>query len=255
MEKDYKEKVRINRSRFSIIFMLLLSVFNFIFVLKDGIIYLPFSSSFSTYGLIFGKTASIQTGVNAFEVAGIVFALLVIGIYFICYLKSKKQPMFLFIAFALAIADTLLLLAIICFGGFDNTMQIFDAIMHLMILFYIYQGVSSAKKTIGKTASNKIAPAPVEKEEELNRYEGSSDDFVIFGRYEGYHVAVSMHDGRSELIINNYICDEQSIESLDRFKLCAIVNGTEFSFNYNKTKDKTFLSLCADGEIFESKTL
>ncbi|MBQ9847949.1 MAG: hypothetical protein IJO64_02705 [Clostridia bacterium] len=261
-------ELKINRARYNLMFMLILSLVNIYFVISSGKIFVPFSSSISVYATLFGATLKNETSASMPFVLGIVIAGIALGAFLICYFKSKTSPFFMFLAFTLLAADFIVLLFIsFVNGSFTQWFNILDIILHALVLFYLFGGIKAHSK-MARLKSKQAEDAAFQEEEEeeetseddnckpekedIYKYCDDGTEPLVTGQAAGLSVFAVIRDNVAELVINDYVCDELDVSDYDEFTLRAIVNDTDFMFEYKKTPNGDMMFLYADDELLDS---
>lgn len=107
----------------------------------------------------------------------LVIALIIVGIYFLCWLLSKKHYAFMIVAFILFLVDTLFLVV-----NFDLSM-IVDLVFHIWVLYYLGSGMFNGIK-LKKMPPEPDSDAPIVYENgvPINNEQTDSD----FGYTDGF---------------------------------------------------------------------
>ena len=96
-----------------------------------------------------------------------------------------------------------------------------------------------------------------EQEEDLTKpigkYEPDGQEPLLKGEYKKLSVFAVSSKGVSELVINGYICDRLNTKGLSCYKLCAIVNDINFTFEYTKVPHREAMFLYAGKELLDSR--
>ena len=138
-------KYRIARSE--VLLVLIFTVINVALLILKTNYYFLFSLTVPYYGVVFGSVVAQEYGIGGFLVAGIVFALIMIAVYFVLYFLSKKRSGCMTAILVLFSIDTLALLGVLMIeissGGFSS---LFDIAVHALVLYYLIRGVSAASQ-------------------------------------------------------------------------------------------------------------
>lgn len=127
-----------NAARGSVLTAIILTVLNILLIAIDADYYLLFSISVPYYGVAFGMGMDMGIGGNTFTIAAIVLGLLIVGVYFILWLLSKKRRGVMLVAMMLFIVDTIVLLLLgLTITGLANILL--DLVFHAVILYYLVQ--------------------------------------------------------------------------------------------------------------------
>ena len=138
--------------RSSLLMILIFTVVNLVFLVLDVDRYFLFSASVPYYLTMLGK--GIDNGfvdgpwdVNGtYTVTGLVISVVVLALYLLCWLLSKKKSGWLTAALVLFILDTAAL-AVFTFTLYDNPMvNLVDFILHGWAIFELGKAVKSASR-------------------------------------------------------------------------------------------------------------
>ena len=142
----YERQVAMGRS--TLLVVLCLTAANLLLLISNTNFYLLFSASVPYYltSLARGFDLAASGAVNGgYTWAALVFSALVLGLYLLCWLLSKKNPKWLTVSLTLFAMDTICL-ALLCrfvFGGFTDS--IMDFFMHAWVIYELYVGVRAAR--------------------------------------------------------------------------------------------------------------
>lgn len=127
-------------ARTNLILMIVLTLINVIFAVI-GLDYMMLFSATVPY--LFATIGTIEE-FSAFLVPGLVLALIGIGMYFLCWLLSKKHYAWMIVALVLFSFDTLAMMGMYLFAG--DFSGIIDVIIHIWVLYYLIIGVINGHK-------------------------------------------------------------------------------------------------------------
>ena len=135
-------------ARLNLLILIAISIVNIILLLCKSNFYLLFSASIPYYLVVYGMVITgnlTMEGVNVSEPLpnGILFALIaaaiiILGVYFLCFYFGKKKPVWMIIALAMFILDTVVTVITI---PYSSGSYILDLVMHAYILCYLALGV------------------------------------------------------------------------------------------------------------------
>ena len=252
MDSELKLNIKLNRARFNLMLMILLSAINFYFLLSSENFYLPFSSSISSYSIVLGVRASSDLGIETFKVIGIILACLTLLIYIFCYLKSKSNGFYLFMSFTLFVADTLALIVItIAFKTF-GALSIIDIIVHIMTLFFLWSGVQAQGKL---TRLKKANGNEEEATEDFAEADDGNVETLLSGNFNNNRVLVFKKGEVVELSVNDNVCGSLEAANSNDYELKATVDEVEFTFQYKGDNDVVTMLLYADDVLLDSKAI
>lgn len=149
VEKDsqayYERQLSVGRS--AILLVLMLTVINLAMVLLGADFYLLFSASVPYYLTVIARGFDLAAsgGANqAYTWAALGVSAVVLGLYLLCWILSRKQPNWLVVSLVLFILDTvcLALFCLFVFGGFMES--IVDFLMHGWVIYEVVIGIRAA---------------------------------------------------------------------------------------------------------------
>ena len=277
MEERRILKLKINRARFNLMFLIILSVLNIFFICAGKGIHLPYSSAATTLlsGLamqIKGDGGSSATVTLLLAAAGLCLLLLSL-----CYYFSKKHSVWMLTAMIAMVIDTFLLLIIIVTPSEDgvNLLFILDLAMHALIIFYLgsavkahldyaklpaFEGVEDRieiKQDFGGNEAEKVEEEyddededEIIEEDELERsaeeealttpigkFEGDEEDALVKGSFAGLDVFVVFEEEKAKMVINGYVCDEITIGAETQSKFELRAIVNDIDFSFDYEAD------------------
>lgn len=278
-DKRTQLKIKINRGRYNILFFVLMSIINIFMITSGNESMMPYSSAISNTSVSMGVSASMQSGSETPRIIGLVISCAVLLLFMICYLFSKSKPLYLMLSLTLVIADTITLTVI---SASTNTLTsghiLLDLAIHALAIFYLLGSVRAYNELI-RLPDKKDEPdanVPTQNvetqthafddeeqfkddnyaEEDLTKpickYEDDSAEPLVSGTYNGLNIFAVIRNGKAELVINNYVCDELEIAYLNEFQLRAIVNDIDIVFDYRRTFKDEVMYLYADDTLLDS---
>ena len=135
-------------ARLNLLLLIAVTIVNVILLLCRSDFYLLFSASLPYYLALFGMVVTGNkelTGVTVSEPMpnGILFAaiavgVIILGVYFLCFYFGKNKPVWMIVALAMFVVDTIVTVAAIPYS--DGT-YILDLVMHAYVLIYLALGV------------------------------------------------------------------------------------------------------------------
>lgn len=130
-----------NVCRSNLLLLIAFTVINIVLIATNSGITFLFSASvpymIAYLGALFGGEAFLTAPVFYIMLA---IALIILGVYFLCWLFSKKHIAWLIVALALFIVDTVCLLALFLLFG-DMMSGWMDIFFHAWALYYLISGV------------------------------------------------------------------------------------------------------------------
>ena len=152
---------QINGARQSLLMILIFTLINLVMLVLDSGRYFLFSASVPYYltafcmGMDYGMGGSYF---GTFTVVALIVSAVVLAVYLVCWLLSKKKPGWLILALVLFVLDTLVLVLVSL--GFDMLADnILDFIFHAWVIVEMIQAAVSNKKLKALNAQNLQNPA------------------------------------------------------------------------------------------------
>lgn len=273
-------RLKISRARSNLMFFVILSAFQLYIIATGGSLKLPFASAAALFVSNEFLFLSVQNSDPAIMIWGIALAALVIFVFLLCYLFSKKSSKWMLAGLMLVGIDTLVLLFVAFLNGISG--WILDIVLHGMLFYFLMVGVKShidyerlpqydsvdepifninqpnfgnEPQQENSIFSEEHIPEYVDEEElsePIGEYVDDGTAPLCSGKKNGLQVFAVVKNGIAELVINGQVCDRLLVESKTEYKLCAIVNDIDFSFEYTKTPLKDAMFLYADEELLDS---
>ena len=149
--REYLEK-NLTSGRQSLLLVLVFTVVNLVMVILDSGTYFLFSASLPYYLTMYGK--GIDNGfVNGawdvtgrYTITGLVVSAVVLGLFLLCWIFSKKRSGWLVAALVLFILDTLALLVFTFTIVNDPAGNIMDFVFHAYVIGSLIHGILAGKK-------------------------------------------------------------------------------------------------------------
>lgn len=141
-----------NSGRHSLLLILIFTLVNLVMVLLDTGTYFLFSASVPYYLTLLGKAFDNGFADGAWSVNGtctivaLVVSVVVLTLYFLCWLLSDKRPGWLTVALVLFVVDTVGMVAF-TYLLYDNpAANIIDVVFHVWAIVELFQAVRAHKK-------------------------------------------------------------------------------------------------------------
>jgi len=175
-EQIKKQSVIFKRSRGNLLLVVAFTVINLLLMAFGSDFYLLFSATIPS--LVYGVAYEIGLGA-----VGLILALVMVAIYLVCYLLSKKYRVFILVAMILFAVDTgFFLVLFFNLLAYFEFMYIVELAFHAWILFYLITGTAAWAKLRKVTASEmeaaKEAVANEEAKAALDETKSAIDDIA-----------------------------------------------------------------------------
>ena len=125
-------------SRGNLLAAIVFTVVNLVLLLADSNWYFPFSIAIPYYGTLLGQVwevGNIMLGVAA----------VLLAVYFVCWLLSKKHWGVMILALVLFLLDCAALVGIMVLGELYSSMTL-DILFHIWVVYYLVQAVRYGAK-------------------------------------------------------------------------------------------------------------
>ena len=110
--------------------------------------YLLFSATVPQLIYEISRSYSAELQNDALLISGFITAFIIVGIFLICWLLSKRRRVFILIALILFGVDSLIFLLLAIAAGF-NANLILDTVFHGLVTYYLAGGAIAWKKLRG----------------------------------------------------------------------------------------------------------
>ena len=248
MKKRPVDNYKIARS--NLLLMLVLTTINIVLMYFESDTYLLFSATVPTFLAIFGF---------AWEAYGLIVIVgVILLLYLLCWIFSKRHYAWMIVAAVLFAIDTIVMVYFYI-GAFDASM-ILDFVIHAWVMYYLILGIVSGiklKKEVGNDfkESMQTVNEPIEQEVEINHSPLRMAEDVkarIFLEEDvlGRHVVYRRVKRTNELVIDGYVYDDYEALVETEHWLRADIDGHVIEAGFD---GKGFSYIKADGEVVKRK--
>ena len=247
-----------NASRANLLLMLAFTVVNIVLFFLDSATMFLFSATVPYVFTMFGYMLSAETADNLFVIIGIAVAAVIIVVYLLCWIFSKKRYGWMIAALVLFVIDTLFMAWFYIIAG--EASGAMDALIHIWVLYYLITGVISGYKL--KKMPEAVGLSDAETGESAGGTETADTaplryaDMSVKSRIlleedvDGKHICYSIVKRVNELIIGNYVYAEFEALIEPPHELTAVFEGRVYKAGTNRGS-RAFISV--DGEEVKSK--
>lgn len=241
------EKQIFDRARSNLLLMIVLTLINIVLFLVGSQTMMLFSATVPYLLIMVGVINEIDVILN---VCIIITAVIMI-LYFLCWILSKRNPVWMIVAATLFIIDTIILIYI--YIGMQEFSGILDFLMHIWVLYYLFIGIKygyKLKKMSPEATTDKIPEKdfadtkPLYIADMTNKYRVLAESNI-----PGYNVSYRRIKKINELVINNYVYDSIELLVEPPHTLSSRLNGHLFEAGYNGSH--SFIRI--DGELITKK--
>ncbi len=237
-------------ARSNLLLMLAFTVVNIGLFLFGSDTVMLFSATIPYYAVVFGFY-SVE-GVSTYLIVGIAVAAVILLIYLLCFLLSKKNCGWMILALVLFVIDTAALVLLYIWA--EDISGILDGLMHIWIIYYLIVGIKYGRqlKTLPEeesTEDNEELP-PVESRPIRRADTDVKFRTLIEGDFEGRHIEFRRVKRVNELVIDGYVYDEAEMLVEIPHELKAYLNGKNFAVGMS---NNSFSYIAVDGEQVAKK--
>lgn len=285
-EKRFNLKIKINRARYNLLFLTIMSIINIFLIITESTMRMPYSSAISRYAVEIGIAASKESGGNM-QIFGLIVGCAILFLFSVCYILSKNKPKYFIISLSLLIADTAALLVIaLSAGAIADLYVILDIFIHILSIVYTVNAIKAVSELMRMPAedteitkettnnsdidhsmqeddftneeaeslidANNVVEDDTDYSKPIGEYDDQGAEHLVSAVYSGLEIFTVIEYASAKLIINGYVCDELDITYLNEFQLRAIVNDIDFRFEYIKTFKGETMYLYANDDLLDS---
>lgn len=135
-----------NSARINLLVMIALTVINIIMLMTDSSYSFPFSATAPIVSASVGYTYAFMTGLNTAIYIGIAIAAVIVILYLLCFIFSKKSRAWMIVALVFFSIDTAIII-LWSIAGFVVS-DIIDIAFHAWVMYYLIIGVKYGKTAI-----------------------------------------------------------------------------------------------------------
>lgn len=246
VQSDERTKLtqKFNAARIDLLLVIVLTLLNILMFFAGSDTMMLFSASVPYYVLIIAA-------INDLLPMGMIVAVVSLGLYFLCWLGSKKRPGWLLLAMTLFIIDTLWLIMIYVSVG--ELSGILDFVIHALVLYYLISGYVAARKlkALPEAPVAQFDASDLEPTAPRGRIDENEKCRILLEAHCGGHHVVYRRVKRSnQLVIDNYIYDEIQMLVETSHSLSAVLDGHRFVVGMQQNS-QSFISL--DGQVVKTK--
>lgn len=141
---EYLEK-QVAGGRYSLLLIMIFTVVNLVLLLVEADRYFLFSSAVPYYFTAFGMgmDQAISGGIGTYTITALVISLIILGVYLVCWLLSKKQIAWLTVALVVFSVDTV---GLLIFAYLFEINALLDILLHIWAIYELAQAIRCAGK-------------------------------------------------------------------------------------------------------------
>ncbi|MBE6939601.1 MAG: hypothetical protein E7457_02100 [Ruminococcaceae bacterium] len=232
---------RYQSGRADLLLVVIFTAVNTLLALVGSYTYFLFSSYPAYLFAMYGRQFWEITREPSALVTGGLLAVLILAVYLVCWLLSKKHRVWLTVAAVVFVVDTVLVLVDLITGG--EVGYLMDLAFHVWVLVMLIRGVLCSRRAF-EAAEEPVCgyTVPAGDTEFYDASMGSPNSpclgdpqqenkyrVLVQADWNGYHIEARRSRGLTELVINGrlYGVKEGAVESF--YVICARLNGHEFA--------------------------
>ena len=221
-------------ARSNLLLMVIFTVVNIVLLYTGSESMLLFSASIPYILVAMG----VFGGNFELFVFGMIVSVVLIVLYFLCWLLSKKHPGWLIVALVLFILDILAMVGLFLLA--EEASGIVDVLFHGWVLYYLIIGIISAAKLKKMPAEEPVVEAvavedqPVADPVPLHRIgEDEKCRILLEHTYGSYRIVYRRVKRTNQLVINDYIYDQIELLAEPAHSLSARIGGHEIVVGFD----------------------
>lgn len=247
-----------NSARANLLVALIFTVVNIVLLFIESDTMFLFSMSVPYFAAVYGYFFRLAQYSGLFA-ACVTVAAVVLVVYLLCWIFSKKHYNWMLVAMIMFIVDTITLAGFYILA--EDVTGVLDALFHVWVLYYLIVGVIAGTKLKKLPAEEPIPQIatdgePVETSELADtaplRYADMAEKFRVLLEADahGKHICYRRVKRVNELVINGYVYAEFEALVEPPHELSATLGGHTFSAGTDKSS-RSYIK--ADGEILAKK--
>ena len=249
-DKSFESQVY-EKARGNLLLMIILTVINIALFFMGSETIMLFSATVPYMSIIVGCLSEIDV---VMQVCAI-FTVAIILMYLLCWIFSKRNPIWIIIAMVMFIIDTI---AVICvYLDMQDASGLLDLGIHIWVLYYLFTGIKYGYKFKKINSSVEKTDTAIDNETEITKdtsalYRAEMDvkhRVLAETDAHGYHVCYRRVKRRNELVVNGYVYDIAEMLIEPPHKLTASIDEHLFEVGYDGFR--SYIRI--DGEILVKK--
>ena len=249
-------------ARGNLLAMLILTAVNTLLALTGSDRYYLFTDFAAYIWTVFARGFYDFTGEAKWLVLGAAGAVLVMAVYFLCWLLSKKRRGWLTAALVLFSVDTAALVAGLV-TAFEAS-SILDVVFHGLLLWYLAMGVRRGREAMEEPEGQRETPEPLPQNTEF--YDASMGErpnspslgqpaegkhrTLLTAAYGSHEIEVRRSYGLTELIVDGRVYGRQEGVVETGYTIRARVSGHDVETEFTPTGKQL---LRVDGQVIARK--
>jgi len=255
-----QQALKFKNARTNLLMVVVFTTVNLILAAFNAGIYMLFSATIPQLIFETGRIVAEELEINGILIIGLVIAILIISLYFICWLLTKRSRVFILVALIFFSIDSLLFLFLTLAAEFEISFLL-DIAFHGWVMFYLINGTIAWAKLRGVSADeyhavlketdvaavNQNIDDVLQQDEEENqknvplRFDDKKGRILIQADYEDLQISMKRTRGLTELIVNGNVYDEVKGTIETEYTLTANVLNKKITGVYHSVKSHMYL--------------
>ena len=255
LTKTEAAKQQYKTARYNLLLMLVLTAVNIALLFFGSDRMLLFSATVPYISVIYGSVFSWVFENEIYFMLGIAVAAVLIALYLICFIFSKKRVGFMVAALVMFVLDIAAMVWMYISSG-DFADGIIDIVFHAWVLIYLASGVYSGFK-LKKLPEEEPVTETVEGSEEVAnstalRYADNDVKFRVLAQAEqgSYQICYRRVKRTNELVVNGHVYGEYEALLEQPHELSAVIDGHTITAGTNSAS-RSYITF--DGEVIAKK--
>jgi len=250
---------RYKSARWDLLIVIIFTVLNIVMLLTGSETMMLFSATIPYYAVVLAYVANMEFGgLEWFVTGSLILAFIILAVYLLCWIFSKKRHGWLIAALVLFCVDTAATLVLYM----DNLASgIMDFVIHGAVIYYLALGVKAGKdlkympeEVVPMPNSEVTAQVPLENSTAIRWADPELKHRVLLEAEEA-GCRICRRVGRTnELVINGYVYAEVEMLIEPSHELTAVFNGHKIVAGFNSLTSKSYI-LLDDRQIAEKVRL
>lgn len=242
MKNSNPSQIAVSRQKYSaarsnLLLMLALTAVNLILLAAQTETMLLFSATVPYYAVAFGMVLES----SSILYIGIAIAAVIILLYLLCWILSKKHFGWMVVALILFVIDTLCM--VLLYVAAEDFSGVIDALIHIWVLYYLVTGVTHGIKLNNAAYDNEVSFNELYTKPQETEADSSFSDTVVpsspvrraddevksrvlvEANALGHHILFRRVKRINELVIDGYVYDEVELLIETAHSLSAEIDG------------------------------
>lgn len=232
-----------NKARGNLLLVIILTAVNIVLFFLGSESMMLFSASVPFYGVVFGYYMGLT-------VPAVILAVIILALYLVCWLQSKKKSGWMTVALVLFILDTLVMAGMYLL--IEDASGFLDVLIHAWVLYYLILAISTGKKLKNLPEEEEVEELPADDHSQPIRRVAEDEKFRVLleSEYAGRKVTYRRVKRTNQLVIDSHIYDELEMLVETAHCLYATIDGHTYEVGYDGQTRSYFK---VDGELVAKK--